>query len=47
MSGAEPKTGVMICGHGSRDPEAVAEFTRAATGLKALLPDNDIAFGYL
>ena len=41
------KPGVMICGHGSRDPEAVAEFARAADGLKALLPDNDVAFGYL
>jgi sirohydrochlorin cobaltochelatase len=47
MKPAEPKTGVMICGHGSRDPEAVAEFARAATGLKALLPVNDIEFGYL
>jgi sirohydrochlorin cobaltochelatase len=47
MSAAEGKTGVMICGHGSRDPEAVAEFARAADGLKALLPDDDLAFGYL
>ena len=41
------KTAVMICGHGSRDPEAVAEFERAAAGLKALLPENDVEFGYL
>ena len=41
------KTGVMICGHGSRDPEAVAEFEQAAAGLKALLPENDVEFGYL
>jgi sirohydrochlorin cobaltochelatase len=47
MGTTERKTGVMICGHGSRDPEAVAEFARAADGLKALLPENDITFGYL
>jgi sirohydrochlorin cobaltochelatase len=41
------KTAVMICGHGSRDREAVAEFARAASGLKARLPDNDVGFGYL
>ena len=41
------KTAVMICGHGSRDPEAVAEFARAAAGLKARLPEQDIEFGYL
>jgi sirohydrochlorin cobaltochelatase len=41
------KTAVMICGHGSRDHEAVAEFARAASGLKARLPDNDVGFGYL
>src|SRR5215469_8066654 len=41
------KTGVMICGHGSRDPEAIAEFARAAAGLKARLPENDVEYGYL
>jgi sirohydrochlorin cobaltochelatase len=41
------KTAVMICGHGSRDPEAVTEFERAAAGLKALLPETDVEFGYL
>jgi len=41
------KTGVMICGHGSRDPEAVAEFARAASGLKARLPEHDVEYGYL
>ena len=41
------KTGVMICGHGSRDPDAVAEFEQAAAGLKARLPDSDVEFGYL
>src|SRR3546814_21186803 len=28
------KTGVMLCGHGSRDARAVAEFTALATHLK-------------
>ena len=41
------KTGVMICGHGSRDPEAVAEFAKAASGLKARLPESDVEHGHL
>jgi len=41
------KTAVMLCGHGSRDADAVAEFARAASGLKARLPENDVAYGYL
>ncbi|HEX3971401.1 MAG TPA: sirohydrochlorin chelatase [Stellaceae bacterium] len=41
------KTAVMICGHGSRDPETTAEFAQAAAGLKARLPENDVAYGYL
>ncbi len=41
------KTAVMICGHGSRDREAVAEFAQAAAELDARLPDNDVGFGYL
>ncbi|HEY1506175.1 MAG TPA: sirohydrochlorin chelatase [Stellaceae bacterium] len=41
------KTGVMICGHGSRDPEATAEFARMAARLKARLPESDVEHGYL
>ena len=41
------KTGVMICGHGSRDPDALREFERLAAGLKARLPETDIERGYL
>jgi sirohydrochlorin cobaltochelatase len=41
------KTAVMICGHGSRDPEAVAEFARTASGLKARLSESDVSYGYL
>jgi sirohydrochlorin cobaltochelatase len=40
-------TAIMVCGHGSRDGEALAEFERLATGLRALLPARDIATGYL
>jgi sirohydrochlorin cobaltochelatase len=41
------KIGVMICGHGSRDPEAVAEFERMARVLARRLPDREVASGYL
>ena len=30
-------TAVLLCGHGSRDPEAIAEFERAAKGLRPRL----------
>src|SRR3954464_14185627 len=38
---------VLLCGHGSRDPEAVAEFERAAASLHARLRGRDFATGYL
>ncbi|HXQ52592.1 MAG TPA: sirohydrochlorin chelatase [Stellaceae bacterium] len=41
------KTGVMLCGHGSRDAQAVAEFEGLAAGLRARLPDSDIETGFL
>jgi len=41
------KTAVMICGHGSRDPEALAKFARMAAGLEARLPGSDVEAGYL
>jgi sirohydrochlorin cobaltochelatase len=37
----------MLCGHGSRDDEAVAEFERLAASLRVRLPAVDIATGYL
>ena len=40
-------TAVLICGHGSRDPEAVAELAAAAAGLKARLPEFPVATGHL
>ncbi len=41
------KTGVMICGHGSRDPDAVAEFAALAQGITARLPDYPVESGFL
>ena len=32
------KTAIMICGHGSRDENAVAEFNNLAVRLRARLP---------
>lgn len=48
MNGASPKTGVMICGHGSRSQAAVDEFAVLAKKLPALLPDDwMVDYGYL
>ena len=41
------ETGVLICGHGSRDPEAIAEFELVAAALQPRLPAFDFATGYL
>lgn len=44
------ETAVLLCGHGSRDPEAVAEFETAAAALRArlgLASDGAFATGYL
>ncbi len=43
----EIKTGVMICGHGSRDVNAVTEFEKLAVGLRARLPQYDVEYGFL
>jgi sirohydrochlorin cobaltochelatase len=40
-------TAVMVCGHGSRDGDAIREFEHLAAGIKARLPAVDIATGYL
>jgi sirohydrochlorin cobaltochelatase len=39
--------GVMLCGHGSRDKEAVTEFAVLADHLKRRLPRYPVEFGYL
>jgi len=41
------KLGVMVCGHGSRDENAVREFSTVAEGLRPLLPEYEIDYGYL
>jgi sirohydrochlorin cobaltochelatase len=40
-------TAVLICGHGSRDPEAIAEFELVAAALRPRLSDFAFATGYL
>ncbi|MDO8359891.1 MAG: sirohydrochlorin chelatase [Devosia sp.] len=42
-----PGTGVMLCGHGSRNQRAVAEFSRLAEALRAKLPGVPVEYGYL
>ncbi|MFZ9952270.1 MAG: sirohydrochlorin chelatase, partial [Vulcanococcus sp.] len=39
--------GVMICGHGSRNRQAVTEFARLAEALRPLLPGVPVEYGYL
>jgi sirohydrochlorin cobaltochelatase len=41
------QTAVLICGHGSRDPSAIAEFEQFAAALQPRLTDVDFAAGYL
>jgi sirohydrochlorin cobaltochelatase len=42
------ESAVLLCGHGSRDPEAIAEFEEAAAALRSrLAPGSDFATGYL
>jgi sirohydrochlorin ferrochelatase len=39
--------GVMVCGHGSRDPAAVAEFSALADVLSARFPEWPVEHGFL
>jgi sirohydrochlorin cobaltochelatase len=41
------ETAVLLCGHGSRDCEAIAEFELIAAALRPCLPQFDVAVGYL
>ncbi len=41
------KLGVMLCGHGSRDTDAVREFAVLSEHLKKRLPQYPVEFGYL
>ncbi|MEM1040142.1 MAG: sirohydrochlorin chelatase [Pseudomonadota bacterium] len=51
MSGAKPATGgkrgVMICGHGSRNQNAMKEFSKLSEGLKGRFGDAPVEYGYL
>jgi len=39
--------GIMVCGHGSRDDEAVEEFAAVAAGLRRRLPQYPVESGFL
>jgi sirohydrochlorin cobaltochelatase len=41
------RTAVFVCGHGSRDPDAIREFELVAKGIRQRLPDYDVETGYL
>ena len=41
------KTGIMICGHGSRSKAAEEEFGLLAKGLRARFPDTPVEYGFL
>ena len=41
------KTGIMICGHGSRAKSAEDEFGLLAKGLRARFPDTPVEYGFL
>ena len=43
----EEQFGVMVCGHGSRDEEAVNEFQSVARGIKERLPQYETDWGFL
>ncbi len=41
------KTGILLCGHGSRSTGAVTEFEGLAKALTDRFPDNPVAYGFL
>tara|TARA_Y100001934_G_scaffold200408_1_gene236319 strand:- start:4869 stop:5906 length:1038 start_codon:yes stop_codon:yes gene_type:complete len=41
------KIGIMVCGHGSRDENAVREFTAVAAGIRERLPNYVVESGFL
>ncbi len=41
------KTGILICGHGSRDQRAVDEFAHIASVMQKRFPDVAVVYGYL
>lgn len=43
----QEKIGVMVCGHGSRNQNAAREFSAVAEGLRDMMPDVPVEYGYL
>ncbi len=41
------RIGILICGHGSRNPKAIEEFANLALLLKSTIPKVPVEFGYL
>jgi len=41
------RIGVMVCGHGSRDIEAIGEFEAVARGIRERLPQYEVESGFL
>jgi len=39
--------GILLCGHGSRDPQAVKEFINVVNKIKSRIPDIPVEFGFL
>ena len=39
--------GILLCGHGSRDPQAVKEFIKVVDKIKLRIPNIPVAFGFL
>ncbi|MCB1464700.1 MAG: sirohydrochlorin chelatase, partial [Nitratireductor sp.] len=42
-----PDTGIMICGHGSRNQHAADEFAKLAKAMRARHPETPVDYGYL
>ena len=47
ISSLDKTTGIMICGHGSRNQNAAAEFATLSQGLRLRYPETAIEYGYL
>ena len=47
MSILTEKTGIMVCGHGSRNQNAMQEFSKVAEGLRERFPGVPVEYGYL
>ena len=47
LNNLNEKTGIMICGHGSRNQNAAKEFATLSEGLKARHPNVAVEYGYL